>query len=61
MPYIRTMKDWSKKTYYTSSEMDKMLEKAILKHADDLVREIREEKDRKGIFENVISNEIQYV
>ena len=70
MPYIRKMcperstfgmKDRSEKVYYTWEEMDKMLEKAILKHADDLVSEIRKEKLKKDSFKTIISKKIQYV
>ena len=69
MPYIRKMRpegsalgetDWSEKVYYTEEEMDKMLEKAILKHADDLVSEIRKERLKKNSFKTVISNNLQY-
>ncbi|MDQ7009346.1 MAG: hypothetical protein Q9M94_03580 [Candidatus Gracilibacteria bacterium] len=60
MTYIRKMKDGSEKFYYTEDEMDIMLDKAILKHADDLIYEIRKEKVKTNTFNPVFSNNLQY-
>lgn len=60
MTYTRKMKDWTEKVYYTEGEMDEMLNKAILKHADDLIYEIRKEKVKTNTFNPVLSNSLQY-
>ena len=44
------MKDWSKKTYYTSSEMKEKLHNSILKLWEELINEIREEKLKREKF-----------
>ena len=44
MPYIRIMKDWTKKTYYSWEEVNNSLKKRIREDAEDLRLEFRKYK-----------------
>ena len=52
MTYIRKMKDWTEKVYYSSSEMDEKLDKLILQYWEELRQEIIEERNKKNVRNN---------
>ena len=56
MTYIRKMKDWSEKIYYTEDEFFDIFEKKIKKSSEELLIEMIEMKKEK---ENKINNEIK--
>jgi len=52
MTFIRKMKDWTEKVYYSSSEMDEKLDKLILQYWEELRQEIIEERNKKNVRNN---------
>jgi len=51
MTYVRKMKDWTEKVYYTQEEVSEHLKKRIRESAEELRLEFREyKKIRKNIL-----------
>jgi hypothetical protein len=59
MTYIRKMKDWSEKVYYTQEEVSKHLKKRIRESAEELRLEFREYQKVKKKYS--ITRLISYV
>ena len=63
MTYIRKMKDWTEKVYYTEDEFFDIFDRKIKESAKELILELREMKKKKelNIRKEIKINQFQYV
>jgi len=63
MTYIRKMKNWTEKVYYTEDEFFEIFDRKIKESAKELILELREMKKKKelNIRKEIKINQLQYV